>query len=42
MGDEAPKVIRRDEPFTCITCDKTFESKEVLKIHKQKDHGMYI
>jgi hypothetical protein len=36
----ATQVIRRDKPLTCLICGKTFESRETLDIHKQKDNSI--
>jgi hypothetical protein len=34
------QAIRKDKPLTCLICGRTFESKEALNIHKQKEHSI--
>lgn len=40
MSGGATRVIRKDKPLTRLICGKTFERKETLSIHKQKEHSM--
>ncbi|HEX9319836.1 MAG TPA: hypothetical protein VF884_12965 [Nitrososphaeraceae archaeon] len=38
----ASNVIRKDEPFTCLLCGRTFYDKQTLQIHKEKDHSISL
>jgi uncharacterized C2H2 Zn-finger protein len=31
--------FRKEQVFTCPECDKNFEGREMLKAHRQVDHG---
>jgi hypothetical protein len=42
MPESGSLRIGRSKPFTCLICNKTFESKNTLDAHKQREHSMSI
>jgi hypothetical protein len=42
LDDQPGLTINTSKPFTCLICGKTFESKEILDAHKQREHDFKI
>ena len=41
-SDDLRIRINTNKPFTCLVCNKTFQSRETLSSHKQqREHGIY-
>ncbi len=35
-------LIRKNEPFTCLVCARTFQDRQILQNHKEKDHSISV